>query len=109
MAPQYTPRGCGSSSRMISIARRLGAPVMVLILTLLAMPLSKVNPRQGRFAKLLPAIFIYVAYLSLLLATMDAVGKGKIPGAIGMWPIHLAFLAIGLLLTFNAQRKGMSG
>lgn len=94
---------------MAQLQWRLGAPVMVLILTLLAMPLSKVNPRQGRFAKLLPAIFIYVAYLSLLLATMDAVGKGKIPGAIGMWPIHLAFLAIGLLLTFNAQRKGMSG
>jgi lipopolysaccharide export system permease protein len=69
---------------------------MVFILTLLAMPLSRVNPRQGRFAKLLPAIFLHVAYLSLLLAALDAIGRGSLPAAIGMWPIHAGFLALGL-------------
>lgn len=88
---------------------RLGLPVMVFILTLLAMPLSRVNPRQGRFAKLLPAIFLYVAYLSLLLAALDAIGRGNWPVAVGMWPIHGGFLAIGLAMMVRAQRKGMSG
>ncbi|MBR9770293.1 MULTISPECIES: LPS export ABC transporter permease LptF [unclassified Halomonas] len=88
---------------------RLGAPLMVFVLTLLAQPLSRVNPRQGRFAKLLPAIFLYVAYLSLLLAAMDAIGSGSLPAVIGMWPIHAGFLILGLGLAFNAQRKGMSG
>ncbi|PXY00417.1 LPS export ABC transporter permease LptF [Halomonas sp. LBP4] len=88
---------------------RLGLPPMVFILTLLAMPLSRVNPRQGRFAKLLPAIFLHVAYLSLLLAALDAIGRGALPAAVGMWPIHGAFLALGLAMTAHAQRKGMSG
>lgn len=88
---------------------RLGLPPMVFILTLLAMPLSRVNPRQGRFAKLLPAIFLHVAYLSLLLAALDAIGRGALPAAVGMWPIHAAFLVLGLAMTAHAQRKGMSG
>ncbi|SEL59776.1 lipopolysaccharide export system permease protein [Halomonas daqiaonensis] len=88
---------------------RLGLPLMVFILTLLAMPLSRVNPRQGRFAKLLPAIFLYVAYLSLLLAALDAIGRGNWPVAVGMWPIHGGFLAIGLAMMVRAQHKGMSG
>jgi len=88
---------------------RLGLPLMVFILTLLAMPLSRVNPRQGRFAKLLPAIFLYVAYLSLLLAALDAIGRGSWPVAVGMWPIHGGFLVIGLTLMVRAQQKGMSG
>ncbi|XKE45970.1 LPS export ABC transporter permease LptF [Halomonas organivorans] len=88
---------------------RVGLPVMVFILTLLAMPLSRVNPRQGRFAKLLPAIFLYVAYLSLLLAALDGIAQGGWPAGLGMWPIHAAFLAVGLAMTLHAQRKGMSG
>ncbi|MDL4864792.1 LptF/LptG family permease, partial [Halomonas elongata] len=94
---------------MAQLQWRLSLPPMVFILTLMAMPLSRVNPRQGRFAKLLPAIFLYVAYLSLLLAALDAIARGAWPAMVGMWPIHAAFLAIGLLMTLHAQRKGMSG
>ncbi|MDR5859801.1 LPS export ABC transporter permease LptF [Halomonas eurihalina] len=99
----------GSAPAMAQLQWRLGLPPMVFILTLLAMPLSRVNPRQGRFAKLLPAIFLYVAYLSLLLAALDAIARGAWPATLGMWPIHAAFLAVGLLMTLRAQRKGMSG
>ncbi|MEX2473962.1 LPS export ABC transporter permease LptF [Marinobacter sp.] len=88
---------------------RLSMPLMVFVLTLLAMPLSRVNPRQGRFAKLLPAIFLHIAYLSLLLAALDAIGRGSLSVAVGMWPIHAGFLALGLAMMANAQRKGMSG
>ncbi|WP_346795748.1 LPS export ABC transporter permease LptF [Halomonas sp. Bachu 37] len=86
---------------------RVGLPFMVFILALLAQPLSRVNPRQGRFAKLLPAVFLYVAYLSLLLAAVDAVGSGNLAVGIGVWPVHVLFLIIGLLLLWHSQRKGM--
>ncbi|RUR52847.1 LPS export ABC transporter permease LptF [Vreelandella populi] len=86
---------------------RTGLPLMVFILALLAQPLSRVNPRQGRFGKLLPAIFLYVAYLSLLLAAVDAIGSGSLPTVIGVWPVHLLFLGLGLLLLWRSQRKGM--
>lgn len=86
---------------------RAGLPLMVFILALLAQPLSKVNPRQGRFAKLLPAVFLYVAYLSLLLATVDAIGSGSLAASVGVWPVHGLFLGLGLLLLWHSQRKGM--
>ncbi|WP_201745034.1 LPS export ABC transporter permease LptF [Aidingimonas lacisalsi] len=88
---------------------RLSMPLMVLILTLIAQPLSRVNPRQGRFAKLLPAIFLHVSYLSLLLTMMDAIARGAILSAIGMWPIHAGYLLIGIVLVHRSQTRGISG
>ncbi|WP_447529782.1 MULTISPECIES: LPS export ABC transporter permease LptF [unclassified Vreelandella] len=86
---------------------RAGLPLMVFVLALLAQPLSQVNPRQGRFAKLLPAVFLYVAYLSLLLAAVDAIGSGTLATTVGVWPVHGLFLGLGCLLIWRSQRKGM--
>jgi lipopolysaccharide export system permease protein len=52
---------------------RLSIPLLVFVVTLLAVPLSKVNPRQGRFLKLLPAVLLYMAYLALLITARDAI------------------------------------
>ncbi|MEO9332852.1 MAG: LPS export ABC transporter permease LptF [Pseudomonas sp.] len=79
---------------------RLSLPLLVFIVTLLAVPLSKVNPRQGRFLKLLPAIFLYMAYLGLLIAARGALDKGRLPAALGLWWVHGIFFAVGLLLLY---------
>lgn len=79
---------------------RLSIPVLAFVVTLLAVPLARVNPRQGRFLKLLPAIFLYMAYLGLLIAMRDALDKGRMPVALGMWPVHALFLLIGLGLLY---------
>lgn len=86
---------------------RFGLPLMVVVLTLMALPLSKVNPRQGRFAKLLPAIFLHISYLSLMLAALDAIGRGALSPWIGMWPIHALYLGIGLWLMQRFQQGGI--
>ncbi|MNV78066.1 Lipopolysaccharide export system permease protein LptF [compost metagenome] len=72
----------------------------MFIVTLLAVPLSKVNPRQGRFLKLLPAILLYMAYLSMLIAARGQLDKGRIPMALGLWWVHGLFLAVGLLMLY---------
>jgi lipopolysaccharide export system permease protein len=74
---------------------RLSLPLLVFIVTLMAVPLSRVNPRQGRFLKLLPAILLYMAYLTLLIAARGALEKGRLPAALGLWWVHAIFLAIG--------------
>ena len=79
---------------------RLSIPVLVFVVTLLAVPLSKVNPRQGRFLKLLPAVLLYMAYLALLVAARGALDKGNIPTALGLWWVHGLFLLIGLCLLY---------
>lgn len=82
---------------------RLAIPLLSFIVTLLAVPLARVNPRQGRFIKLLPAIVLYMSYLALLIASRDALDKGRIPAAVGMWPIHGLFLLIGLFLLYQER------
>ena len=77
---------------------RLSIPLLVFIVTLLAVPLSKINPRQGRFLKLLPAIFLYMIYLGLLIAARGQLDKGKLSPELGLWWVHVIFLAIGLLM-----------
>ncbi len=79
---------------------RLSIPILVLIVTLIAVPLSRVSPRQGRFLKLLPAILLYMAYLALLVAARSALDKGKIPVGLGLWPVHGLFLLVGVLLVY---------
>ncbi|WP_313025074.1 LPS export ABC transporter permease LptF [Pseudomonas lopnurensis] len=79
---------------------RLSLPLLVFVVTVLAVPLAKVNPRQGRFLKLLPAILLYMTYLALLIAARGALDKGRIPMALGLWWVHGVFLAIGLLLLY---------
>jgi lipopolysaccharide export system permease protein len=79
---------------------RISLPILVFIVTLMAVPLARVNPRQGRFLKLLPAILLYMAYLTILIAARGALEKGKIPQALGLWWVHFIFLAIGLGLLY---------
>lgn len=74
---------------------RLSLIFMVPIVTLIAFPLSKVNPRQGRFARLFPAIVLFMVYISLIIALVGMVEKGKIPVA-GLWGLHSVYLLLGL-------------
>lgn len=79
---------------------RLSIPLLVFVVTVLAVPLARVNPRQGRFLKLLPAILLYMAYLALLIAMRGQLEKGRLPVALGLWWVHGLFLGIGLLLLY---------
>jgi lipopolysaccharide export system permease protein len=84
----------------IELQWRLSLPILVFVITLLAVPLSRVNPRQGRFLKLLPAILLYMAYLALLIAVRGALLKGQLPPGIGFWTVHVLFLLVGLLMLY---------
>ena len=79
---------------------RLSLPLLVFVVTLMAVPLSRVNPRQGRFLKLLPAILLYMVYLTMLISVRGALEKGKLPMSLGLWWVHGLFLLIGLGLMY---------
>lgn len=67
---------------------RLSAPISILLLALLAIPLSRVNPRQGKYLHILPAIVIYIMYLNLLLVGRNWIENGEISYRWGLWWIH---------------------
>jgi lipopolysaccharide export system permease protein len=82
---------------------RLSLPVMVFVITLLAVPLSKTNPRQGRYLKMLPAILVFVFYFVFLGGVRGLMEQGKWPVLPGLWIVHGAFVLLGWLL-FNWDR-----
>ncbi|CAH0527161.1 LPS export ABC transporter permease LptF [Vibrio hippocampi] len=77
---------------------RISLIICIPLLTMVVIPLSAVNPRQGRFAKMGPAILFYLAYFLSISAAKSAIEDGSIPGLIGMWPINIALLVLGILL-----------
>ncbi len=79
---------------------RLSLPLLCIVVSLLAVPLSKVNPRQGRFARLLPSILLYLGYLSILTSIRSGLEEGEIRSSVSLWLVHLAFLLLALNLHF---------
>jgi lipopolysaccharide export system permease protein len=77
---------------------RISLPVLVFVATLLAVPLSKTNPRQGRYLKMLPAVLVFVFYFTFLSSVRGAMESGKWPIYPGLWAVHFAFLLLALLL-----------
>lgn len=90
---------------------RYSTALLVLVVTLMAVPLSRTDPRKGRFAHILPAVFLYIAYLVSLNAARGAVEAGAVSPALGLWWIHLLFLGIGagLMLWWTGWRPRRPG
>ncbi|MGF7433703.1 LPS export ABC transporter permease LptF [Mannheimia massilioguelmaensis] len=77
---------------------RISLILAVPIMALLAVPLSRVNPRQGRFAKILPALLLYLIYFLLLSSLKSAGDANKLNASILMPLVNIAFLILGLVL-----------
>jgi len=84
---------------------RVSLPLAVLIMALFAVPLSFVNPRSGRSWNLIFAVLIYVLYNNLLSIFQAWTAQGKIPGWLGLWPVHGAMVVLVVLL-FSRQLYG---
>jgi lipopolysaccharide export system permease protein len=78
---------------------RIGMPVSALILALLAIPLSYVNPRAGRSANMLIAVLIYAIYSNLISVAQTWVAQGKLSFWIGVWAVH-AMMLLPLIFLF---------
>jgi lipopolysaccharide export system permease protein len=75
---------------------RASFPLSLFVLGLLAVPLSRTSPREGRYARLGMALFIYVIYLELLSITRVWMERGLVSDAIGMWWVHAIVALLGL-------------
>ena len=78
---------------------KISLPLLTLIAVFLALPLSKVKPRQGRYSKVLPCLIVFLVYLGLLLLVKGWLDEGRITFAPSLLLVHLSFLLLGLILT----------
>lgn len=76
---------------------RFTLALLVPVVGLLAIGLSKVNPRQGRYLKMFPSIVMYLLYLTALISIRNSAESGKL-SIYYLHAPHLLFALIGLLL-----------
>ncbi|MDH4047874.1 MAG: LPS export ABC transporter permease LptF [Gammaproteobacteria bacterium] len=86
---------------------RLGVPLATLILAILAVPLSKSQPRQGRYARLAIGLLVFIIYFNLMSAGKAWLEQGTVSPAIGIWWVHALMLAIavGMLSIQNGLHR----
>lgn len=77
---------------------RLAAPIAVLALAVLALPLARSPPRQGRHGRLLAGILVYLVYANGLAVGRQLLSDGTVPLGWGLWPLHGAVLLLAIWL-----------
>lgn len=80
---------------------RIAAPLTVLLLALIAVPLAHTSPRAGRYGKLVLGILAYLVYTNLLALAQAWVAKGYVPVSVGMWWVHGLALVAAFWLVAN--------
>jgi lipopolysaccharide export system permease protein len=80
---------------------RIGLPLAAFTLSLLAIPLSFLNPRAGRSAHLVLALLTYMVYSNLLSITQAWVAQGRLRFELGWWVVHGAMLLVLLALFYR--------
>jgi lipopolysaccharide export system permease protein len=77
---------------------RIAMPVAAIVLAFLGVALSKINPRKGKYAQLLPATAVAIIYANLLFVARNAIRSENISAEWGMWYVHLVFLTLAIVL-----------
>jgi lipopolysaccharide export system permease protein len=86
-----------SNSSNSEILWNISIPITIFVLLILGVTMSKVEPRQGRLSVMLPAIAIYILYLSLLILGRDFGEDNFIDSQYYFFLVHILFLFVGLL------------
>jgi lipopolysaccharide export system permease protein len=87
---------------------RFGLPLMALVFVIIAIPLSYIDPRRGRYTALIMAVLIYFTYSNLLKLMQAWVGSGKIDFVIGSWILHVVGALLGLAFIFYRQNRSIT-
>jgi lipopolysaccharide export system permease protein len=97
--------GMHDASDVAQLQSRASSPLMALVLTLVAVPLSRLRPRQGRYARVGFAIVLYFVYSNLLSAAKVWLIRGELPPLVGVWWVHLIVLGLGFFLVVRESQR----
>jgi lipopolysaccharide export system permease protein len=90
-----------TAANLGEVVWRAGIPIAALMLALLAIPLSFVNPRVGRTTNLIFAILIYMLYSNLISVSQAWVRQGKLGFEIGIWGVHAVMFVLLVALFWH--------
>ena len=104
--PDPRPRSMGFSRLLEStdpelvaeLQWRFSIPVATVLLALLAVPLARSRPREGRYGRIAIGLLVFIIYFNLLSAAKAWTEEGAIDPRVGMWWVHGAVLLLTVIL-----------
>ncbi|TQV76770.1 LPS export ABC transporter permease LptF [Aliikangiella marina] len=94
-----------SAAEWAELHWRLAAPLSIIVLCFMAVPLARTQPRKGKFSRLFPAIMIYLAYALLMMNGRRFIESEKLPEFVGLWWTHLIAIGFCFWLFRPTKRK----
>ncbi len=88
--------GSADLEEIAELQWRIGIPLSTLLLGFLAVPLSKAQPREGRYGRLAIGLLVFIIYLNMMSAAKAWIEQGTISPELGIWWVHAAVLLLGL-------------
>ena len=104
MMPVADLIGTGDPEDLAELHWRLAVPMSLVLLALLAVPLSRTHHRESRFARLGIALLVYLIYSNLLGVARMLVSNDAVPRWFGMWWVHLLMLGVTLIMLAREYR-----
>lgn len=89
---------------MSELGWRLLGPLVIVLALLLAIPLSEVSPRQGRYYRLFPAIMIFASLIVAMMAIKTRMTKGEL----GLWAYPIVLFIYVLVAWFFARKQELT-
>ena len=77
---------------------RLSVPITTILLALLAVPLARSRPREGRYGRITVGLLVFIIYFNLLSASKAWTEEGSISSSLGLWWVHGCVLLFTLVL-----------
>ena len=85
-------------SERAELHSRIAMPLMCAVLALLAVPLARLRPRQGRYARVWLAVVIFFLYVNLISVGKVWIARGTIPEFLGLWWTHAVVVLLALMV-----------
>ncbi len=93
------------------LAERVTVPMMVLVLMMLAMPMSRQSPREPRYGRLLLAVLAFFVYHAMLAICRAQIAKGHWHNSVSMWLVDLLIFGLAawaLVRQYRPRRRGVA-
>ena len=86
---------------------RIASPLSMLILSLLAVPLGRSSPREGKYARIGLGLLIYVIYFNTWSLARVWVERDLVPPWLGTWWVHGLLAALTLIMLVRQSGIGV--
>ena len=80
---------------------RLSTPLSAILLGLLGVPLSRTNPRQGKYGKVFTAVLVFAIYYNVSIVAKNWIEKDVVNAIPGIWWVPLLLVVFILILLWR--------